>query len=142
MIKNTLPKAGTPSRPRASLAPAGTASRTPIASAARQITVRHQAKRIYPPPFDRNVFAPQGDGTDTPVRIEQTRGFPGVKGLPNCWGRDQDLLPAARWTGMDGHNGHGDQADRMFGQRPDHLLAPLAANELGFALLFSHGPVP
>jgi hypothetical protein len=40
---------------------------------------------------------------------------------------------------MHGHNGHGDQADRMFGQRLDHLLAPLAANQVGFALLVSHG---
>jgi hypothetical protein len=43
---------------------------------------------------------------------------------------------------MDGHHCRGDQADRIFGQRMDHLLAPLAANQLGFALLFSHGRVP
>jgi len=43
---------------------------------------------------------------------------------------------------MHGHNRGGDQADRMFGQRAHHLMAPLAANELGFAFLFSHEPVP
>ena len=40
---------------------------------------------------------------------------------------------------MDGYDGGPNQADRMFGQRPDHLLAPLAANQVGFALLVSHG---
>ena len=39
---------------------------------------------------------------------------------------------------MDGHDGGGNKADRMFGQRPHHLLAPFAANELSFAFLFSH----
>ena len=43
---------------------------------------------------------------------------------------------------MDGYERGGDEADHMFGQRPDHLLAPLTANQLGFAFLFSHGPVP
>ncbi len=43
---------------------------------------------------------------------------------------------------MDGHERGGDQADHMFGQRPDHLLAPLTTNQLGFAFLFSHGGVP
>ena len=43
---------------------------------------------------------------------------------------------------MNGHHRGSDQADRIFGQRVDHLLAPLTANELSFALLFSHGPVP
>jgi hypothetical protein len=43
---------------------------------------------------------------------------------------------------MDGDEGSGDEADYMLGQRPDHLLAPLTTNQLGFAFLFSHGGVP
>ena len=43
---------------------------------------------------------------------------------------------------MDGHDRGGDQANHMFGQRMDHLLATLAENELGFSFLFSHGRVP
>jgi hypothetical protein len=43
---------------------------------------------------------------------------------------------------MDGHERGGDQANYVFGQRPDHLLAALTANQLGFAFLFSHGRVP
>jgi len=43
---------------------------------------------------------------------------------------------------MDGHERGGDQANHMFGQRTDHLLAPLTANQFGFAFLFSHARVP
>ena len=43
---------------------------------------------------------------------------------------------------MDGHDRGGDQANHMFRYRMDQLLATLAENELGFALLFSHGQVP
>lgn len=64
-----------------------------------------------------------------------------VSGLSNGRARDQDLLPATSRTAMHGHDRRGDQANRIFGQRPDHLLAPLTANQLGFALLFSHGRV-
>jgi len=43
---------------------------------------------------------------------------------------------------MDGHERGADQANHMFGHRPDHLLAPLTTNQFGFAFLFSHGGVP
>lgn len=43
---------------------------------------------------------------------------------------------------MDGHERGGDEADHMFGQRLDHLLTPLAANQLGFAFLLSHSKIP
>jgi hypothetical protein len=43
---------------------------------------------------------------------------------------------------MDCHERGGDQANHMFGHRLDHLLATLAANQFGFASLFSHGRVP
>lgn len=39
---------------------------------------------------------------------------------------------------MNGDHGGSDQADRVLGHRVDHFLAPLAANEVGFALLVSH----
>jgi hypothetical protein len=40
---------------------------------------------------------------------------------------------------MHGHDRGGNEADHMFGQRPHHLLTPLAANQIGFACLFTHG---
>jgi hypothetical protein len=40
---------------------------------------------------------------------------------------------------MDGHHRGTDQADRVLDHRPDHFLTPLAANQVGFALLVSHG---
>jgi hypothetical protein len=43
---------------------------------------------------------------------------------------------------MNGDHRGRDQADGMLGQRPDHLLAPLAANQAGFALLVSHWANP
>jgi len=43
---------------------------------------------------------------------------------------------------MDRHDGGPDQADRVLDQRPDHFLTPFAANQVGFALLVSHGGFP
>ncbi len=43
---------------------------------------------------------------------------------------------------MNRHHGGGDQADRMLRQRVDHFLAPLATNEVGFALLVTHREKP
>jgi hypothetical protein len=40
---------------------------------------------------------------------------------------------------MDGYDRGTDQADRVLDQRPDHFLTPFAANQVGFALLVSHG---
>jgi hypothetical protein len=40
---------------------------------------------------------------------------------------------------VNGHDRGGDQADRVLCHRPHHFLAPLAANQPGFALLFCHG---
>jgi hypothetical protein len=39
---------------------------------------------------------------------------------------------------MNGDHRGSDQADRVLGQRVDHFLAPLAANEVRFALLVGH----
>lgn len=39
---------------------------------------------------------------------------------------------------MDGDHRGSDQADRVLGHGMNHFLAPLAANEVGFALLVSH----
>ena len=43
---------------------------------------------------------------------------------------------------MNGDHRGAYQTDRIFGQRVHHLLASLAANQLGFTLFFSHGRVP
>ena len=43
---------------------------------------------------------------------------------------------------MNGHHRGADQADRVLSQRSDHFLAPLAANQVGFALLVSHQTNP
>src|SRR6202011_3732317 len=61
-----------------------------------------------------------------------------VSGLSNGGARDQDLLPATRRTRVNGHDRRADQADRMLSQRPDHLLTPLAQNQIDLALLVSH----
>jgi hypothetical protein len=39
---------------------------------------------------------------------------------------------------MHGHHGSTDQANRVLYQRLDHLLAPVAANQIGFDLLVGH----
>jgi hypothetical protein len=39
---------------------------------------------------------------------------------------------------MNGDHRGGHQADRVLSQGPDHFLAPLAANQLGFALFLRH----
>ena len=39
---------------------------------------------------------------------------------------------------MNGDDGGANQADRMLGHRPYHLLASLTANQASFAALLSH----
>jgi hypothetical protein len=43
---------------------------------------------------------------------------------------------------MDSDDRGAHQADRVLDQRPDHFLTPFAANQVGFALLVSHGRFP
>ena len=39
---------------------------------------------------------------------------------------------------MHGHDCGAHQADGVLGQRPDHFLAPLAEDQISFALFLSH----
>ena len=39
---------------------------------------------------------------------------------------------------MNGDHRGSHQADRVLGQRPDHFLAPLAEDQVSFALFLSH----
>jgi hypothetical protein len=43
---------------------------------------------------------------------------------------------------MHRHHRGRDQADRVLGERPDHLLAPLAEDQFGVTLLISHWANP
>jgi hypothetical protein len=43
---------------------------------------------------------------------------------------------------MNGHKRGANKADRVLGQGPDHFLAPLAANQVGFALFVGHSGYP
>jgi len=74
------------------------------------------------------------------LAIKGSDGFAAVTGqcLSDGGAGDRDLLPATSRTGMNGHHRGGHQADRMFGQGPDHFLTPLAVNQVGFALFVGH----
>src|SRR6266480_1064224 len=59
-------------------------------------------------------------------------------GLSEGGARDRDLLPAARRTRVNGHDRGADQANRMLGHGPYHLLASLTTNQASFSALSSH----
>ncbi len=81
--------------------------------------------KVIPEPTTRCVIVPE-------ARPESSSG------LSEGGARDRDLLPATGRTRMNGHDRGADQADRMFGHGPYHLLASLTTNQTSFSALSSH----